>query len=697
MKYTFFILAVIISYSIDVFAQNDTITRSNELKEVVVKATKPLTKFDSDGIITTVTGTPLQSLSTANELLGYIPGVVNNNGIIEIVGKGRPIIYINGRKLLNLSELDQLSASKVKEVKVINNPGARYSGDINAVIRITTERELGDGFSLSNRAVGGVRTYFYGKDYLDMNYRAGGMDVFATMGSDNGKGKGSRRDIQRYWGAHERINMSIVDACKHSKRLEGKIGLNYSSAFGHNFGAFYQNTFNPSKSNSTGISSLIVTETMPTEADKANIEDVKYYENLVDTYYSGIWGKWNVTANFDYLWRKSNNRQQIQEVISGHPLSELKLHDKSHGRMFAGELHFSRSVGNGRLELGSEYTNTVRTENFFSNTTSINSLNNEIGEKNIGIYGQYSQTFDRIMLQAGLRYEHINGDYCESGFKTKGQTRHFNEVFPSLAMTLRLKQTILQFSFSRSYTLPLYSQLSGAVHYVDQYTYESGNPNLKNAFTENVSLNFRYKWLMATTSYKHIHNRIITSCTEYQDKPDVILLSKDNSIKNADNIELIVSAMPGYIGNFYYPVAMAGVVSQFYTIDFRGREKRMNSPMFLIRFNNIFKLPQEFMIYTNLNYMSSFDSENIHMGHLCQLDVSFFKAFNMHWDVRLAFNDIFNTAKKRKVAIFSGLYYLNTLRVNPIRGCEVTIAYKFNITKSKYKGEGAGNREKNRL
>lgn len=695
MKQIFLIIAALIPFGY-ISAQNDTITRKDELKEVVVKATRPLSKFDSDGIITTVSGTPLQSLKTAGELLGYIPGVINNNGMIEVVGKGQPVIYINGRKLLNMSELDQLSAAKIKEVKVINNPGARYRGDVNAVIRISTVRELGDGFSLANRAVAGARNYFYGKDQLDMNYRTGGLDIFSTLGYDNSKGKGSRQDIQRFWGSKGRTTTSSAAACKRSQRLEGKIGFNYSAS-GHVFGAFYQNTYRPTKTNTSGVSSLVVDESIQAETDKANREKDKYYENLVEAYYTGTWGKWNVTANVDYLWRKSDSRQQIQEAMTGQHLTELRLHDKSHGRMFAGELHFSKSVGNGRLEFGSEYTNTSRTEDFLSSNSSINSLNNEISENNIGIYGQISRMFGSVMLQAGLRYEHINSNYYEAGIKMEEQSRRYNEVLPSFSMMLPVKKTVFQLSYSRSYKRPLYSQLSTAVHYVDQYTYETGNPNLKNTFTDNVSLNFRYKWLMVMASYRHIHNRLITKCSEYRPNSDITLLSKANSANDADNIEVMVSAMPGFIGKFYYPVAMAGIVSQFYNIDFRNKEKKMNSPMFLLRLNNIFKLPRGYMLYANLNYRSSFDSENIHMGHSFQVDLSVLKTFNKHWDARVAVNDVFNTARKREMAIFSGLYQINTISFNTLRGVELTIGYKFNITKSKYQGKGAGNNEKDRL
>ena len=696
MKQFFLVLTILVS-SLYALAQNDSISRNHELKEVVVKATRPLSKFDTDGIITTVTGTPLQTLETANDILGYLPGITNQNGAIEVIGKGQPIIYINGRKLLNISELDHLPASKVKDVKVINNPGARYGGDVNAVIRISTVKELGDGFSLNSRATAGVRHYFYTKEILNMNYRTGGLDIFADVEYDNGKSTGSQHSMQNYWGENERFSTNDRSSIRRYQMLEGKIGMNYSTLSDHLFGAFYQHTYKPARNSVCGSTSFVFNGMKPADADVAQRDDEKYFGNLVDAYYSGSWGSWSVDATFDFLWRKNNMDQIIRKSATDISATILELHDKSNGRMFAGELHFSRPIGNGSLSFGVEYTNTKRTEDFLSDASSITWLNNKIYENNIGAYCQVSQTFGPVMLQGGLRYEHINSKYHENGDKKPEQSGTHNEILPSISIMVPVKQTMFQISYSRKYNRPLYSQLSATVHYVDQYTYETGNPNLKNRFTDNISLNFRYKWLMITASYKHLHNLIITECTEYPMNPDITLLRKINSRNDANSIEVVASASPGFIGNVYYPLFMAGVVSQLYDIDFRGSVKHMNDPMVLVRLNNIFKLPKNFIIYANFSYRNSFESENIRMGSTWQFDLSVAKTFNKHWDVRLAFNDVFNTARKNSMTIYSGMYEFNTIRFNTVRSVELSIGYMFNTAKSKYQGKGAGNNEKERF
>lgn len=58
---------------------------------------------------------------------------------MNVFGSGVAEIYINGRKMRNSSELDQLSSDDIKSVEVLRNPGARYAASVKAVVRIITK------------------------------------------------------------------------------------------------------------------------------------------------------------------------------------------------------------------------------------------------------------------------------------------------------------------------------------------------------------------------------------------------------------------------------------------------------------------------------------------------------------------------------------------------------------------------------
>ena len=151
------------------------------LDEVVVKGDLPKTRLKNGASITTVAGSVLEKAGTAENLLDRIPGVSAGGGSVSVFGRGAAEVYINGRKVRDSSELDQLSSDNIKSVEVINNPGARYAASVKAVVRITTKRAPGEGFGFSNRLVGQYQYDWMALDQFNFNYRSGGFDLSGML------------------------------------------------------------------------------------------------------------------------------------------------------------------------------------------------------------------------------------------------------------------------------------------------------------------------------------------------------------------------------------------------------------------------------------------------------------------------------------------------------------------------------------
>jgi len=161
----------------------------NVLNEVVVTTNKPITRIEDGALATTIRGTVLEHLGTANDVLGQLPGLINNQGTIEVLGKGAPVVYINGRKMRNSNELDMLSSERIVKVEVVTNPSARYDATVKSVIRITTDRAPGEGISFAGRTVLGYCDYVYAKEQVDVNYRHNNLDVFTRLSYNKNKSK----------------------------------------------------------------------------------------------------------------------------------------------------------------------------------------------------------------------------------------------------------------------------------------------------------------------------------------------------------------------------------------------------------------------------------------------------------------------------------------------------------------------------
>ena len=69
------------------------------VQEVVSKDGVPNTRLKAGAMVTRIEGTPLAQSGTLGEMLIKVPGMTGTDEAPEVLGKGSPLIYINGRKM----------------------------------------------------------------------------------------------------------------------------------------------------------------------------------------------------------------------------------------------------------------------------------------------------------------------------------------------------------------------------------------------------------------------------------------------------------------------------------------------------------------------------------------------------------------------------------------------------------------------
>ena len=594
-----------------------------QLREVVVRATRPLAKLNSEGFVTEVKGTVLEKLGFAKDVMGMLPGVLNNNGSIEVFGKGKPVFYINGHIVRNNIEVEQLKANQIDKITVITNPSSRYASTVGSIIKITTIKKVGDGFSFDNIATFGYRNYMYGKDNLDLNYRIDNLDVFGTLGFEKGKDTNSSKNVQNSWLSSHHQQNTAMKSTQHSNLIDGKWGFDFSSSPKLSFGAFYQVSYAPIKTNSSIMSSLYSDDVIESETSAYKDIKLRDLEHLLDGYCHGVWGKWNLEMTFDLMWKKTRENQNVIEQTGIN--QDFGIKDVGHARLMATELYASHPFLKGNFSFGVDFTNSSREENSESENSIMAGENNKIQELNMAYYVETMQHLGNVTFRIGGRYEHVNSEYFIGGRKNHEQSHVYDKFFPTASLSLPIGKTMVQLSYSKQCYRPLYSQLSNTVHYVNKYLYQSGNPYLQPSYSDNISLNLRYRWLALTANYKKVQNQIITSYTYYDDAKTIALLKKENSRNSLSNLQIMASFMPGFLWKCYYPVLACGVVSQFYKIDYRGDIKHVDNPLVVVKFNNIFKFHNNYMATVNYSWRSEGNSENIKMGSVGQINLSLAK------------------------------------------------------------------------
>ncbi len=667
---------------------------SVNLNEVVIKSDKPITRIEGDALVTTVKGTILARLGNAIDVIGRLPGVISNQGGIEVFGKGTPVIYINGRKVDNYNLLEQLKSNKIKKVEVVTNPGARYDATVKAVIRITAEREQGEGFAFDNTSKLGYRDYLFGSEIVNMNYRINQLDIFADLEYSRSKVKGTSSNLQNTWLASLYTQDIAMQSMGRSQTYDGRIGFNYMFSPVHSLGLYYKVTHTPGNTCSTYQTKSWIDNALEEESSIVHNTDNRTMTHNIDGYYINTIGKWTLNAAFDILWKKGKTEEHNQETNQNTANRTITSNDDSNSSMFAGELHLSRPLWKGQISLGTECSNTKREERFINIEHVLADNLPLIKENNTAVYVELMQRLGKITFQLGGRYEHVNSNYYQNKQKVNDQSRTYDKLFPTALLTMPIGKGMIQLSYAKKYNRPLYSQLSGTVSYVNRYLYQSGDPLLRPSYIDNISLNTRYSWVMLMVNYLHTTDKIMTLAVDYN-QDNATLFKKANSRYNLDELQLMVQLAPQF--KRYYPALMVGVITPFYKEIYRSKIKHFNKPMGIVRFNNLIVLTPTCMLSADLSWRSKGNAENLDMGQTWQINAGLTKQWGQHWKMKLLVNDIFNTARKNSFILYSGTREINTEKLLNTRAIECTVSYSFNSTKSKYKGKGAGNKEKERL
>ena len=98
----------------------ESVDKYLNLKEVVIKGGLPHTRLKGNAMVTRVDGTALASSGSLGELLVKVPGMTGTDEAPEVLGKGAPLIYINGRKMRDESELKRLRSEDIRDVEVLH-------------------------------------------------------------------------------------------------------------------------------------------------------------------------------------------------------------------------------------------------------------------------------------------------------------------------------------------------------------------------------------------------------------------------------------------------------------------------------------------------------------------------------------------------------------------------------------------------
>ena len=661
------------------------------LDGVTITGTLPTTQLKGNTLVTHVANSALSKLGTAKKILSKIPGIIEQNGNIEVVGKGTPLIYINGKKIRNEDELYQLSADNIKDIEVITNPGAKYGSEVNAVVRLIT-RKSNKGFGISLRADNEFSRYYSGGQQLDVNFR---KDKFELFGMANFIEDKKRTTIN----SEQITNVSEVWTLDNSNKIlgrnndyVGKIGFACMPNDKHSFGISYLYAKTKDKEDLTNNSNVYQDGH---EYDKwesiGSLMENTNPRHEVNAYYNATLGKFNIDLNADYLYSETNSASNQKEKSLNLENRTISTSYNKRNKLFAEKLTTSYPFKIGELSLGEEYTLTERFNQFTNQEGILNSSVNRIKEMNMSLFVEQSFHLGKVAVDLGMRYEHIESDYMAD---VNSQNKKYDNIFPSLALSAPLGATRISLGYNMKTTRPTYSQLDGNVSYINRFHYLTGNPLLQPVKQSNVTATVAYKWFYFMANFTHSKDEIIYFSQPLDSDPKISMVSYKNFDK-LDKLTLYCSLSHKF--SFWKPTMNIGYIQQWFKTDYMNGVKSFNKPIILLQLYNTVELPHDILLGLDASFQGKGNNQNMLLNNQFRMDFSINKSFFRNkLNIRLEANDFLGTYKFRP-SLYNANMIINQENINDTRNLLISISYKINTVKSKYKGKGAGNTEKNRL
>lgn len=674
---------------------------SKVLGEVVVKSLLPKTILKNGGMTTTIAGSVLEKAGTMEHLLDRIPNVSAQNGNIKVFGRGEPIIYINGRQMRDRSELDRLSSDNIKSVEVIANPGARYAASTKAVIRITTKKIQGDGFGFDATTEGSYDEKKNAGGYARLNlyYRRNGLELGAYAYSSK-QSSPDEKDLQQMTYLDKTLNQQDRTRWKNkTETFSSRLNASYQFDDNNSLGASISFLRNPKLQTDGKTEGSVLRDEVLTETTTYIRSEFGQNSNWSsNVYYVGKVGKLGIDFNTDWFWSKGNNRNNIdehyQEVNSEIRNQLVSSTTSKYNRLIASKMVLSYPLFGGDLSVGGEYSFTNRNTNYaiIPNTLADNVID-RIKEGMASAFVTYNRDFGKLNMEAGLRYENVDFKYYDDGQYMAEQSKTYGEWFPSLSLSMPIGNVQMQVSYAADINRPNYWVLRSGVQYSNHYTYETGNPFLVSEISRNISYDLAYKWLTFNLTYEHVSDPIYQTVEIYKDNATIGLMRMING-KSYNNVTSTLNLQPTF--GIWHPMLSAMVEKQWFELETRDGQY-LNKPVAMFRFNNTFDT--KWAIFSvMMTYITKGYEENHYIYKpMFNTDLSIYKGFLKDClTLQLYVSDVFGTNDSHIIGKYGKLKEtvfdeFSTSKIS------LTVRYKFNTTRSKYKGTGAGDSQKNRM
>jgi outer membrane receptor protein involved in Fe transport len=509
---------------------------TENLREVEVKAKKPLIERQMDKLVVNVSASPLAAGSNGNDILRRAPGVrIDKDGNITVNGKsvevyvdGKPS-YLSGQQLKAM--LDGTDGNTIEKIEIISNPSAKYdaSGQ-GGIINIKTKRNMMKGLNgMLSAAYGGM---YFGdvkrwlqKDMVSLNLNYRGEKTY-TFGQITQVFAQNDIDLETYRKTPMLENYSNSGYNTNFQYYMLKVGNDWYIDSVNTLGFILQVPYmNVNQRIMPGRNYAYTLEgndtTRRSYSNTSNIMQSPQHTanlNFTHTFSEALARELTVNADYNRYNNRSVNYQETNyKEATDHSL-RLDIDSRQIIDIYSAKLDFQTKFWEtGMIECGVKYGLSATNNNMCTDSTvngthlPSDSSAFRYDEHVAAAYISVGKNFgEHWSVKLGLRgeYTYSHGDWKTADSVTaKSYFNPFPTAYAGYTSSPlgKLQQPIsVSASYTRRIKRPNYWMMNPFRTYVDAYSYQEGNTELTPEFNNDVELNFSWtEYLNVTFNFAH--------------------------------------------------------------------------------------------------------------------------------------------------------------------------------------------------
>ena len=665
-----------------------------QLAEITVKGERPQVKLEGGKPTYDVPQLMKDKTATnAFEIIKDLPGLIERNDNLELVGASRLNIILNGQlTTMSADQLIQLlktmPASRVEKAEVMYNAPAKYNVK-GALLNVVLSKNESETPSWQGETGVDYTQYRHagGDAHVNLLYTNKGFSIDFLLNGNK------RRDVMgEDMLARHTLNSGMTEISQHNRALVHvnrgtvRLGMDYTFANEDKLSLAYYLKGDKVLSDRDAFTSYLDLSKPENKSESTSLvrDDGHSAIHNIRLQYDGHAG---ISAGADFTRYHSPSVLDYQDTNGSRTdMINNTRQDVSRWSVFLNKTHSFASGWGLNYGVHGGYASSKNYSEYLYDQGAGYEMDEEALEDNtqkeyiVDIFAEVSKSFgERFSATVGLKGEYFKSDYASS----RENMNLWNEgaLFPTVSLSYTFSpRHILQFDISSDKTYPGYWQVSPQVTPLNSYSEVAGNPLLKpyRTYEGQMVYIFRQKYML------------VAFCEYTPDYFAQLPYQSDTELKTVfrfENMDYSLEAglaviIPFNVGRFWNSrITLRGWRMQEKNDNFHGISYNREAYLGLAHMSNTFNLCDKPNLKMTIDgqYVTPGAIQGIYdLGSMYEISAGLKWTFlNDRASLTLKGDDIFASSIPRTIKINQGNQWSRMRKLNDERCLKLSFVWKF--------------------